>query len=100
MLGFVRAKWFWPLVAGLIVVGVFGWQFAFGADHDAVVRQLEERYDVGQVEWVPKARYEPEKLVVDGRDISEACTVVGASGSPDDARIECQEDLGIGDVVE
>lgn len=88
LLALTRRRWFWPAVMVAIVVGVFAWQLRYGPDVEAVERQLEERYDVS-VEWRAGGKYERDTIIVDGRDVSEDCILTGASGSPDDARIEC-----------
>lgn len=60
----------------------------------SVTAYLEEKYGVEDVQWDRGSKVRPETLIVDGRDISEWCTVTGAWGDVDDAAIRCTRDLG------
>jgi len=87
----------WGIVVGGVAAVVLSW-VALGPRPEAVSERLEQRYGVAHVEWGPNARFVPEKLVVDGRDLSDVCTVTGAWGSLDDVEIVCTRDVGIGRV--
>lgn len=98
--GVRRDSW---LRLGIVVGGVLlvlASYLLFGPRTGEVEQRLEEKYDVAEVEWGNSARFESEVLVVDGRDISDDCTVRGEWASLDNLRIECTSDVGIGEVVD
>ena len=90
-----RKKWFTPVLIVSILAVVFLVTMLFGPDQREVEQRLGERYDLASVEWIGNARFQPEVLVLDGQDVSDACTVRGEWGSLDDLRIECDTDVGI-----
>jgi hypothetical protein len=93
-----RETWIrWGIAIGgcAVTLVVF---FVWGPGQADVTDRLEDDYDVEQVEWDRGSKVRPERLVVDGRDISDECTVRGAWGSFDDLEIVCTEDVGVGRV--
>jgi hypothetical protein len=95
-----RDTWLrWGIVMGGVLL-VLTTYWLSGPETSEVEQRLADKYGVSEVRWGNSARFEPEVLVVEGRDISGECTVRGEWASLDNLRIECTEDVGIGEVAD
>ncbi|QBR92692.1 hypothetical protein [Nocardioides euryhalodurans] len=78
----------------VVLVATIVW----GPDPEEVATRLEDKYGVDEVFWDQGWSKRRSDLVVDGRDLSDDCTVDGTWGSLDDVEIVCTRDVGIGRV--